>query len=465
MLNETANSLHAPPKYLPLHDYDGIVEGNALRLDWPQTDYIMGNPPFVGAMWMKGEKRTDVELVFPECEMVGQVDYVSGWFAKAAKFILGTNIRCAFVATNSICQGQQVALIWKPLFEKYNIHIDFAYRTFKWDNEAAEKAHVHCVIVGFSSVADARQRIIYVDERNTIDAKNINGYLSAADNVFISARREQVSGKSPMHMGVMARDGGHLILSQEEYEDYVVREPIGKQWIHKYMMGREFINNIRRYCFWLADANPADVRKCPLLLKRLELVKKARLESPAKETQKLADTPMLFAQLAQPKANFIAFPKVSSQQRQYIPIGFLTPDIIVGDKIYVVENVGLYDFGILTSGVHNAWMRAVAGRMKSDYSYSNTIVYNNFPWPTLSDSATLREKISQTAQAILDVRGKYPDSSLADLYDLLTMPPDLRAAHAANDCAVLAAYGLKPGTPEPEIVAHLFKLYAELTSS
>ena len=467
MIKETSEILQRNLDFLPLKSYANIVEGNALRIDWEnvipknELNYIMGNPPFVGAMWMKGKKREDVELVFPECEKAGEIDYVSGWYAKASKYIQDTKIQCAFVSTNSISQGQQVALIWKPLFEKYNIKFNFAYRTFQWDSEASLKAHVHCIIIGFCCFDNKKSKTIYLNEQQSVVAKNINGYLTDADNIFITGTKEQISKMPTMHMGVMARDGGNLILSEEEYQDYIKKEPLGKQWIHRYMMGKEFINNIPRYCFWLVGANPSDLRKCPLLLERIEKVRKCRLESSAKETQKLADNASLFAQLAQPSKTFIAFPKVSSEQRRYIPIGFLSPDIIVGDKVYVVEDVGLYHFGILTSNVHNAWMRAVAGRLEMRYSYSNTIVYNSFPWPTPSDAQ--KSAIEKTAQSILDVRAKYPTSSLADLYDEAVMPPDLRKAHQENDKAVMAAYGFDyKKMTESECVAELFKLYEKL---
>lgn len=467
MIKETSEILQRNLDFLPLKSYANIVEGNALRIDWEniipknELNYIMGNPPFVGAMWMKGEKREDVELVFPECEKAGEIDYVSGWYAKASKYIQDTKIQCAFVSTNSISQGQQVALIWKPLFEKYNIKFNFAYRTFQWDSEASLKAHVHCIIIGFCCFDNKKSKTIYLNEQQSVVAKNINGYLTDADNIFITGTKEQISKMPTMHMGVMARDGGNLILSEEEYQDYIKKEPLGKQWIHRYMMGKEFINNIPRYCFWLVGANPSDLRKCPLLLERIEKVRKCRLESSAKETQKLADNASLFAQLAQPSKTFIAFPKVSSEQRRYIPIGFLSPDIIVGDKVYVVEDVGLYHFGILTSNVHNAWMRAVAGRLEMRYSYSNTIVYNSFPWPTPSDAQ--KSAIEKTAQGILDARAKYPTSSLADLYDEAVMPPDLRKAHQENDKAVMTAYGFDyKKMTESECVAELFKLYEKL---
>jgi hypothetical protein len=423
----------------------------------------MGNPPFVGAMWSKGSQREDIAAVFPECEKPGQVDYVSGWYIKAAKYISSTGIQVAFVSTNSVCQGQQVSLLWKPMLCEFGVKIDFAYHTFRWDSEANLKAHVHCIIVGFSDSSVRTEKYLY---KNDITEKvdHINGYLAAAPDAFIDGTKHQISGMPLMHMGVMARDGGNLILSQEEYDDYVLREPQGVRFIRRYMMGREFINKIPRYCFWLLNANPADIKKCPILLQRIEKVKQARLNSPAKETQELANTPTLFAQLAQPTGNFIAFPKVSSERRKYIPIGFLDEKTIVGDKLYVVENVGYYHFGVLTSNVHNAWMRAVCGRLKSDYSYSNTIVYNSFPWPTPTEEQ--KAKIEQTAQAILDARALYPDSSLADLYDELTMPPELRKAHQQNDRAVMQAYGFSvKDMTESMCVAELMKLYQQLTQA
>ena len=298
------------------------------------------------------------------------------WYAKAAKLIQNTSIRCAFVSTNSICQGQQVALIWEPLTRLFHIKFDFAYQTFRWDSEANMKAHVHCIIIGFSHKNVITEKAIYTENGKNI-VQHINGYLTSGEDIFIMGRNDQISCMPTMHMGVMARDGGNLIMDESEYQEYVVNEPQGVEFIHPYMMGREFLNNIPRYCFWLVGANPSLLKKCPILMKRVEGVRQVRLESPAKETQKLAETPTLFAQLNQPKGNFIAFPKVSSERRRYIPIGFLSEDVIVGDKLYVVENVGLYHFGVLTSSIHNSWMRLVAGRMKSDYSYSKNIVFSN----------------------------------------------------------------------------------------
>lgn len=350
------------------------------------------------------------------------------------------------------------------MMENLNIKIDFGYPTFRWNSEANNTAHVHCVIIGFSLKHVKTQPIIYSNKTRE-KVKHINGYLTPNEDIFIDRRKDQISGMPLMHMGVMARDGGNLIMDEEEYQAYIKAEPQGKKFIHRYMMGREFLNNIPRYCFWLVNANPNEIKKCPLLLKRIEKVTVSRLASSAIETRKLAETPMLFAQLAQPTSSFIAFPKVSSERRKYIPIGFLDESIIVGDKLYVVENITLYHFGVLTSNIHMAWTRAVCGRMKSDYSYSNTIVYNNFPWPNPTDAQ--RAKIEQTAQAILDARKLYPDASLADLYDEVTMPPELRKAHIRNDQAVAAAYGLTKDSAEfkseSACVAMLMKMYQALT--
>lgn len=468
MMQATERIMAQSLEFLPLKTYTNIVEGNALRVDWndvipaEKLSYIMGNPPFIGAMWSKGSQRDDIHYVFPKCKKPGEVDYVAGWYIKAAEYIKDFGIKVAFVSTNSICQGQQVALIWKDMFETYKTKIDFCYHTFRWDSEASLKAKVHCIIVGFSKEFVKTTKYIF-DKRSKKKVAHINGYLMNNPNIYIEGTKEQISHMPKMHMGVMARDGGYLILNQEEYDDYVAKEPQGQKFIRKYLMGRELINNIPRYCFWLVGANPSELNKCPILLKKIEGVRQSRLKSPALETQKLADTPSLFAQLAQPKKNYIAFPKVSSERRRYIPIAFLDKNIIAGDKVYVIEDVDLYHFGVLISNVHNSWMRAVGGRLKSDYSYSNTIVYNSFPWPKPSQSQI--NKIEKTAQAILNARDKYPDSSLADLYNEATMPPELRKAHQANDRAVMEAYGFWGKlNSETECVAELMKMYQGLTN-
>ena len=496
MLNETANILHAPPKYLPLHDYDGIVEGNALRMDWgalisrrdaeaQRFDYIMGNPPFIGASMMSAEQKAEAVSIFGKGKRVNSIDYVGAWYYKAAELLAGTNSRCAFVSTNSITQGEQVAPLWRKLFEEYGVEIDYAWRTFVWNSESLEKAHVHCVIVGFHvNGRDGRSltatKTIF-DNGNAIPASHINAYLIDAPDAFAEPRPKPICAVPVMTYGNKPSDGGNLILSEEERADILAATPALAPHIRRYVGSQDFINNDKvRYCLWLRDVSPSLYRSNAEVMRRLAAVRDMRLASSAAPTRAMAATPYLFFSAPQMDGQYLAIPEVSSERRDYIPIGFMDSSVIASNKLLIASGASLCHFGVLTSSVHMAWTRRVTGRLKSDYQYSAAIVYNNFPWPECSDTKyledakeedslrslrSLRQKIESTAQAILDVRGKYPDSSLADLYDPLTMPPDLRAAHAANDRAVLAAYGLKPDTPEPEIVAHLFKLYAEMTKN
>ena len=562
MLKETAEILHREPDYLPLKDYDGIIEGNALRMDWnlglegseglegtkppklskppkPATyNYIMGNPPFVGYSNQSAEQKADMLSIFVDekgkpYKTAGKLDYVCAWYRKAVDYILEVHRssscefelekgmvknpfshsttklqltskstpKCAFVSTNSICQGESVAAMWKPLFEK-GVEIDFAWRTFRWDNEAQSKAHVHCVIVGFSFNAEACcfdrinkidrigddgnpdnpvnpvKKDLHVSTRlkrifdgdKVIEAEHINGYLMDGPDVWVESRTKPICDVPVMTTGNRPADGGHLIIEREDYGRFQKCEPEALAYIKKFIGSAEFINNKPRYCLWLKNVSPAVLRKMPLVMQRIEACKADRLAAPDPGRRKLANTPTLFRETNNP-SSAVVVPKVSSEKREYVPMGFIDAETIASDLVFLIPSATLYHFGVLTSSVHMAWMRTVCGRLKSDYRYSANIVYNNFPWPSfakategkpdLRDSATPREKISQTAQAILDARALYPDSSLADLYDPLTMPPELRKAHAANDRAVLAAYGLKSDTPEPEIVAHLFKLYAE----
>ncbi|MCD7872872.1 MAG: methylase [Clostridiales bacterium] len=451
--------------FLPLHTNANIVEGNALRMDWNEVvskdelTYIIGNPPFIGAMHCKGEKRKEVANAFPECKKSGEIDYVAGWYSKAARYIQTTYIKCAFVSTNSICQGQQVALIWKPLIETYNIDIDFAYRTFRWDNEANSIAKVHCVIIGFSNFRKGKVKVIY-DGKNQYEASNISPYLLDVKTVFIESRKTPICNVQKMDFGSMPRDGGGFILNAEQRKDLIKREPIAKKWIKPYIGSEEFLKNKERYCLWLKDAVPSEINRCPTIKERIEYVRRFRIESKASATRRFAETPTLFCQIAQPETDYLLIPRHSSERRKYIPIGFMSPDIIASDAVLIVPNATLFDFGILTSSVHNSWMRLIAGRLKSDYRYSKDIVYNNFPWP--SPSPQQKEKIEATAQSILDARALYPDSSLADLYDPLTMPPELLNAHKANDKAVMQAYGFKSSMSESDIVSELMKMYQDL---
>ena len=489
MLSETAEILDAPPKYLPLHDYDGIIEGNALKLDWPRAYYIMGNPPFVGHQYRTRDQTSDMDAIYADWKDVnyGKLDYVCAWYKKAVDCAKGA--RCAFVSTNSICQGESVAAMWQPMFERAGLEIDFAWRTFRWDSEATEKAHVHCVIVGFhcnrellSLRGDSESRSLGEDTTNlqnsqtpssesktifdgdqVLAAKHINGYLIDAPDIFIENRGGvKMPGFDAMSKGSQPTDGGNLILSPAERDEIVAKWPEAASFTLRYIGADEYINNIYRYCLWLVDVAPNRYRHIAPIMERLARVAEMRRRSPTKSVQRDAEKPMLFTQIRQPKTDYLLIPRHSSERRRYIPIGFVPSNVIVGDAAYYIPNASPYLFGVLISSVHMAWMRVVAGRLKSDYRYTPA-VYNNFPWPDLCASAPLREEISKTAQAILDARAQYPDCSLADLYDPLTMPADLRAAHAANDRAVLAAYGLKPDTPEPAIVAHLFARYAEAT--
>ena len=464
MLKETEDILSINLDFLPLKSYANIVEDNALRIDWEtvcpkeKLSYIMGNPPFIGGMMMNKEQKADMFSAIGEIKGLGELDYVAAWYFKATKYISNTNIEVSFVSTNSICQGQQAVTLWKPLFEK-GVRIQFAHRTFIWDSEAKVKAHVHCVIVGFAMFNRTKKVLYDNDLIKYVD--NINSYLIDAPNIFVESVTNPLCNIPKIRFGSMPRDGGGFILSTEEKEELFIKEPLSKKWVRPYLGAYEFINNKWRWCLWLIGANPHELKQCPTVMKRIESVRNFRANSVAEGTRKFAETPTLFCQIAQPQSNYIAVPKTSSQRRKYIPIGFLSSEIIASDLLFLIPNANLYHFGVLTSNVHNAWMRTVCGRLKSDYRYAKDIVYNNFPWcePTEEQKA----KIEETAQAILDVRAFYPDSSLADLYDELTMPPELRKAHQANDRAVMQAYGFwgKVKT-EGECVAELMKIYKKI---
>ncbi len=466
MMKETEEIVNQQLEFFPLKSYANIVEGNALRIDWndviskQKLSYIMGNPPFVGGMMMSREQKQDITAVVGDVKGVGELDFVSGWYYKATDYIKGTSIEVAFVSTNSICQGQQAVTMWKPLFEK-GIKIQFAYRTFVWDSEAQQKARVHCVIVGFSFV-NRKSKIIYDNDRARI-VSNINSYLMDAENIFIDSKSKPICNVPPMNFGNMPRDGGGFILTNEEKEELIKKEPLSAKWIHPYIGAEEFINNKSRWCLWLVGANPHELKQCPTVMKRIELVKDFRLKSKAESTRKFASTPMIFAQITQPSnVNYIIVPRVSSEKRRYIPIGFMSKDTIASDAVQIIPNAGLYHFGILTSNVHMAWMRALAGRLEMRYRYSKDIVYNNFPWP--NPTKEQQAKIEKTAQAILAARAIYKDCSLADLYDDVTMPPELRKAHQLNDRAIMEAYGFwgKVKT-ESECVSELMKMYQKIT--
>lgn len=472
MMKETEDIVHMDLNFLPLKSYDNIAEGNALRMNWEDVvpkdklNYIMGNPPFVGYSLQTKEQKEDILSIYVDekgkpYKTAGKIDYVSGWYFKAASLMVGTKIRAAFVSTNSITQGEQVAGVWKPLYDRFGIHIDFAHRTFRWDSEASIKAHVHCVIVGFSIAENKTPKKLFTGDR-TQNVENINPYLVAASNTFIDSRTKPICDVTQLQNGGKPTEGGYLILTEEEKNELLSKEPQAEPLIRPYMMGKDFINRKPRYCLWMVGASPALIKSCPNVKRRIDQVREYRLASPKAATQKKAETPMLFDEVRECTTNYVAIPKVSSENRKYIPMEYLSPDIIPGDKLFMMQGASKYNFGVLTSNVHMAWMRAVCGRLEMRYSYSNTIVYNNFPWP--NPTAEQKAKIEQTAQAILDARALYPDCSLADLYDEVTMPPELRKAHQANDKAVMQAYGFSvKDMTESSCVAELMKMYQELT--
>lgn len=471
MMRETEAIVHMSLDFLPLKTNANIVEGNALQLDWEsivpkyRLNYIMGNPPFVGFSFQSAKQKNDILSVYIDekgkpYKTAGKIDYVSGWYFKAAAMMSGTHIRAAFVSTNSVTQGEQVAGVWRPLFNRFNVHIDFAYRPFKWDSEANMKAHVHCVIIGFSSAPSEREKLIFTSDREQ-HVSNINAYLTDASNVFIDSHSKPLCDVPTLQNGGKPTEGGNLILTFEEKNELVSKEPLSEQFIRPYMMGKDFIQRKPRYCLWLVGANPSTVKKCPEVLKRVNAVREYRLASPKPATRKKAETPMLFDEVRECTSSYVAIPKVSSENRRYIPMDYLSREIIPGDKLFMMQDATLYEFGVLTSNVHMAWMRAVCGRLEMRYSYSNTVVYNNFPWPTPTEEQ--KAKIERTAQAILDARALYPDCSLADLYDETVMPPELRTAHQNNDRAVMQAYGFDvKSMTESSCVAALMKLYVRL---
>lgn len=468
MMKKTEEIIHMPIDFLPLKTYANIVEGNALTIDWndvapkDKISYITGNPPFVGARFMSSQQKEELIDVFGDkWNNVGNLDYVSCWYKKAADYMKGTNIEAALVSTNSICQGESVANLWKPLIAD-GISINFAYRTFRWDSEASIIAHVHCIIIGFSY--NSKSHKIIFDGNNIYRVTNINGYLLDAQNVFIESRNKPLCNVPNIGIGNKPIDDGNYLFSKEEMEEFILQEPKSKNLFKPFYGSREFINGSPRYCLWLGDSVPNELKSMPLVMDRISKVREFRLKSKSAGTVKLADKPTHFHVENIPNDNYLIIPRVSSESRKYIPIGYMDKESMASDSVHILSNATLFQFGILTSNVHMAWMRAIAGRLKSDYRYSKDIVYNNFPWPSSTDEQ--KRKIEETAQGILDARALYPDSTLADLYDPRIMPDELRKAHQENDKAVLKAYGfptsgLKFG--EADCVAELMKMYQKLT--
>ncbi len=465
-MKETEHIVGRPIEYFPLKENPNIVEGNALRMDWNEVvpaaelNYIMGNP-FVGAYLMSPEQHDDLIFVLgSKWKNIGELDYVSGWYKKSCDYMRhgGQHISAALVSTNSITQGEQVANLWMPLVTD-GLIINFAWRTFRWDSEAALKAHVYCVVVGFSMTERLKEKIIFDGDR-TVSACHINAYLTDGPDMFITSRSKPICNVPGIRKGNQPTEGGNLILTEEEKNAIISANPGIERFIKKLTGAKEYINNKFRYCLWLKDATPSDLRTYPEIRSRIQAVKEMRLKSNDQGTRKLADAPHLFREVNNPES-YIVVPSHSSERRQYIPMGFLRDDVIPTNAVLIIPEAGVYHLGVLTSSIHMSWMRAVCGRLEMRYRYSKDVVYNNFPWPT--PTAAQKEKIEKTAQAILDVRNLYPECSLADLYDEVTMPPELRKAHQANDRAVMEAYGFNPSMDESQIVAELFRIYQELT--
>ena len=467
MLKETEDIVNMSLDFLPLKSYANIVEGNALRTDWESVvpkdklNYIMGNPPFSGFKMQTTSQRDDMKLLAgKEIDRIGLLDYVCGWYILAAKYIENTNIRCAYVSTNSISQGEQPSILWEFMFN-HNIEINFAHRTFVWSSESKKSASVHCVIIGFSAKRTNSQKLLFESGRPTI-VENICPYLVSGPNIVVKSQKNPLSNVPKMIAGNKTVKCLALIMNESEKNELIAKEPQAAKYIKRMIGAEEFINNIPRFCLWLVGVSPAELRKMPLVMKRVEQVRADRLASADKQAHVLANTPTTFRDTNNP-ANAIVVPLVSSERRRYIPMGYIDDSTIANNKVSIIPDGTIYQFGILTSNVHNAWMRCVAMRMKSDYSYSLQIVYNTFPWPT--PTAEQKKKIEETAQAILDARALYPDCSLADLYDEVAMPSELRKAHQANDKAVMQAYGFDVKTmTESTCVAELMKMYQKLVS-
>ena len=524
MLRETEKIIRRDIDFLPLKSYNNIREGNALRMEWdvieipsdiptihannvhlivePATamvgepiveynevnvmthrfdgevkpnkqryqvcyDYIMGNPPFIGARMMAqgGPQKKDVEDLFGRIKDVQDLDYVCCWYKKAARLMQNSHTRTGFVSTNSICQGSQVPILWNVLFNDYHVKINFAYQTFKWNSEASEKAAVHCVIIGFST-DDVKDKYLFTSSGQKQQISHISPYLFEGDDTFAVSQKTPLCDVPQMNFGNQPRDGGHFVLTEEEKRAIIQQDPSLSKWIRPYIGAEEFIKQKSRYCLWLRDAQPADIKQSKILYDRVQAVREFRLSSSAKTTQGYAKVPHLFAQITQPEGeDYLLVPSVSSERRRYVPIGFMKSDVIASNAVQIIPNATLYHFGVLTSNVHMAWMRVVCGRLEMRYRYSKEQVYNTFPWPNPTE--TQKAKIEQTAQAILDIRAKYDDTSLADLYDEVTMPAELRKAHQDNDRAVMQAYGfpVKSAFTESHCVVELFKMYKERIKS
>ncbi|CAJ2376570.1 MAG: hypothetical protein IBGAMO2_360059 [Arenicellales bacterium IbO2] len=458
---------------IPLETAATIIHGNALQMDWREVapaeeiDYVMGNPPFIGRQFRTPEQKAEMQACFQHAKGTGVLDYVAAWYCKTVDYIAGGEIKAAFVSTNSLVQGEQVAPFWGELRARGPVHIHFAHRTFKWTNEARGKATVSCVIIGFGAHQAKTKRLFVYDEVDgepqETKAQNINGYLIDAPDVFVENRSDPISPVAPMVFGSMPNDGGNLLLDEKEKQELIAAEKSAEKWIRPYSMGNEFINGIPRFCLWLENCPPQELRKMPRVMERVNAVKKARESSSRASTRKLAATPALFGEIRQSESTYLALPAISTDRRMYIPIGYLPPDHIAGNNLYTVPNATLYEFGVLTSLMHMSWMRAVCGRLGTGYRYSASVVYNNFPWPQ-NPAKKQTETIKTAAQAVLDARATYPDSTLADLYDPITMPAPLLKAHQKLDHSIDRAYRPAPFPDEATRVAFLFAQYQQHTA-
>lgn len=452
-------------KDFPLSDSANIICKNALRYDWNdlvdplRVTYILGNPPFSGARLMGEEQKADVMYVFDKWENAGNLDYVSCWFKKCSDFITGSEIKCALVSTNSICQGESVATLWEPLF-KDGIVFNFAHKTFNWSSEAAIQAAVHCIIVGFSKCSDKTEKVIYTDNVPKI-VSNINAYLMDAPNIFVKSRSKPLCDIPNIGIGNKPIDNGYYLFSEDEMAEFINAEPASKQYFKPWIGANELTQGVKRYCLWLGDCTREQLSAMPLCLDRVQKVRDYRLASKSEGTRKLAAKPTRFHVENMPLSTSVVIPEVTTIAREYIPMGFVDSSVLCSNLVKLVPNAEIYHFGILESKAHMAWTRAVCGKMRIHYRYSKDIVYNNFPWPTPTDAQ--KELIEHTAQAILDARNLYPDKNLSDLYDPGKMPFELKTAHEANDRAVMDAYGFSSDMTEDEVAAELMKLYQELS--
>lgn len=457
---------------IPLETSAKIVCGNALKIDWEEVvparhvSYIMGNPPFVGAKFVNEEQRKDVALVFGNMKNAGVLDYVAAWYVKAARMIKGTKICCAFVSTSSITQGEQAGVLWNWMLME-GMKIFFAHRTFQWNNEARGKAAVHCVIIGFAGFDIAPKWLFEYEnikgEPQKIKVQNINPYLVDATNIVLSNRNTPICSVPEIGIGNKPIDGGNYLFTEEDKKDFLKKEPQAEPYFRRWLGADEFLYGYHRYCLWLGDCSPAELKKMPEAMKRIEAVKNFRLASKSAPTRKIANTPTRFHVENMPHENYLIIPEVSSERRLFIPIGFESPKTLCSNLVKIAQKIKLFHFGVLSSTMHNSWMRAVAGRLESRYRYSSGIVYNNFPWPE-NPTEKQKQNIETAAQTVLDARAQFSESTLADLYDPLTMPPVLLKAHQHLDKTVDAAYGKSNFQTEAQRVAFLFELYQKYTS-